>query len=234
MLQTITIPRRYCGPPDSGNGGYVCGRLASFVGNPATVRLHVPIPLEEAMEVRPAKDGVEMVHGDTIVATARSARPLNLEVPPAPSFAEAEVASRSYVGFKFHAYSTCFVCGPRRAQGDGLRIFPGAHAGTVASPWVPDAGLADASGNVRREFLWAALDCPGAFTFKVRQGTGMLLGELALELTGQIAAGEQCVVVGWEIARDGRRHYTGTALFSASGECRGVGKATWFEVPLDR
>ena len=71
-----------------------------------------------------------------------------------------------------------------------------------------------------------------AFTFKVRQGTGMLLGELALELTGQIAAGERCVVVGWEIARDGHRHYTGTALFSASGECRGVGKATWFEVPL--
>jgi len=236
MPQTITIPRRFCGPPDSGNGGYVCGRLASFVGNPATVRLHVPVPLDEAMEVRPVNGGVEMMSGDVVVATARPAQPLELNVPPAPNIPEAEIASRSYVGFRFHAYSTCFVCGPQRAEGDGLRIFPGRHAGTnmVASPWIPDATLADASGNVHPEFLWAALDCPGAFSFKVPRGTGMLLGELTVESKGQLAAGERCVVIGWEFARDGRRHYTGTALFSASGDCRGVGKATWFEVPLQQ
>jgi len=27
-MQTITIPRRFRGPPNSGNGGYVCGLLA--------------------------------------------------------------------------------------------------------------------------------------------------------------------------------------------------------------
>ena len=234
MAQAITIPRRFCGPPDSGNGGYVCGRLASFVEGPAIVRLRVPTPLDEELEVRPANGGVEMVRGDTVVAAARAAQPLELEIPRAPSFGEAEIASRAYVGFRYHAYSTCFVCGPARAEGDGLRIFPGAHAGTnlVASPWIPDAALADASGNVRPEFRWAALDCPGAFTFHVPEGTGMLLGELAVELKGQVAAGERCVVIGWEFARDGRRHYTGTALFSASGECRGIGRATWFEVPL--
>ena len=234
MTDTITIEKRFCGPPDSGNGGYVCGRLASFVGNPATVRLHVPIPLDEAMEVRHANGGAVMMRGEVVVATARPAQPLNLEVPPAPSHAEAEVASRSYVGFRFHPYSTCFVCGPRRAEGDGLRIFPGAHAGTkvVASPWIPDATLADASGHVRPEFIWAALDCPGAFTFKVPQGMGMLLGELAVELKGWVAVGERCVAMGWEFDRDDRRHYTGTALFSSSGERVGTGKATWFEVPL--
>ena len=27
-MQTMTIPRRFRGPPNSGNGGYVCGMLA--------------------------------------------------------------------------------------------------------------------------------------------------------------------------------------------------------------
>jgi hypothetical protein len=184
------------------------------------------------MEVRSDNGVAKMMRGDVVVASARPAPPLALDVPPAPSFAEAEIASRAYVGFKYHAYSTCFVCGPNRSAGDGLRIFPGARAGTVASPWVPDADLADASGNVRPEFLWAALDCPGAFTFKVPQGTGMLLGELTVQMDGRIAAGERCVVIGWEFGRDGRRHYTGTALFSSSGARVGTGKATWFEVPL--
>jgi hypothetical protein len=26
--EAIHIDRRFCGPPDSGNGGYVCGRVA--------------------------------------------------------------------------------------------------------------------------------------------------------------------------------------------------------------
>jgi hypothetical protein len=235
MIQSITIPRRFCGPPDSGNGGYVCGRLASFIDGPALVRLQVPPPLDEQMEVRPVNGGVEMVRGGTIVATALPAQVV-LDVPPPPGFAESEFAARSYVGFRSHPYPTCFVCGPRRTEGDGLRIFPGRHAGTklVASPWIPDATLGDATGTVRPEFMWAALDCPGAFSFALPVGSAVLLGELAADLKKPLAAGERCVVIGWEFARDGRRHYTGTALFSESGECRGMAKATWFEVPANR
>jgi hypothetical protein len=43
--------------------------------------------------------------------------------------------------------------------------------------------------------------------------------------------GEKCVLIGWEISHEGRKHYTGTALFGESGTCRAVGYATWFEVP---
>jgi len=236
MTQTITIPRRFCGPPDSGNGGYVCGRLASFLDGPAIVRLKVPPPLDEELMVRPANGGVEMVRGDTVFATARAAQPPELDIPTPPTFAEAEAASRNYIGFRHHPYSTCFVCGPQRAAGDGLRIFPGPHPGTklVASPWVPDPSLGNATGQVRPEFQWASLDCPGAFTFKLPPKAGMLLGELAVELRGQVAVGERCVVIGWEFAHEGRKHHTGTALFAASGECVGMGQATWFEVPLHR
>ena len=36
---SIVIPRRFNGPPRSGNGGYVCGRIAQFLSGPVRVRL---------------------------------------------------------------------------------------------------------------------------------------------------------------------------------------------------
>ena len=38
---------------------------------------------------------------------------------------EAVAASATYPGFSAHPFPTCFVCGPERAEGDGLRLFPG-------------------------------------------------------------------------------------------------------------
>ncbi len=233
MTQSITIPSRFCGPPDSGNGGSVCGRLAVFIDGPAVVRLQVPPPLDTEMAVRPADGGVDMLHGESVIATARPTQ-VDLAVPSAPGYADAVAAARSYIGFRTHAFPSCFVCGPHRAEGDGLRIFPGPLPGRklVASPWTPDPSLAASGATVRPEFQWAALDCPGAFSFSVPDGTPLLLGEMAAEIRGDISVGERCVVIGWELARDGRRHYTGTALFSESGECRGLARATWFEMPI--
>jgi hypothetical protein len=232
MTQTITIAQRYCGPPETGNGGYVCGLLAEFIDGPALMRLQEPTPLDVAMEVRQVQGGVELVRGATVIATARRSE-VALAVPRAPDYAQAEAAARDYRGFKSHPFPHCFVCGPHRKADDGLRIFPGrlAATGLVASPWVPDASLADGAGLVRREILWAALDCPGAFSFEVADGTPVLLGELAASISGRVRVGERCVVIGWELTRDGRRHYTGTALFSESGEIRGLARATWFEIP---
>src|SRR6185436_8973 len=153
MSQTITIPRRFCGPPESGNGGYVCGRLAAFIAGPAVVRLNVPPPLDVPMTVRPAGGGVEMVRGETVIATARPSE-VAIDVPAPPSYAEAEAAARSYEGFRSHAFPTCFVCGPQRRPGDGLRTFPGRLSGArlVAAPWIPDASLAGDDGAVLAEF----------------------------------------------------------------------------------
>jgi hypothetical protein len=229
--RTIRIEKRFCGPPESGNGGYVCGRLAAFIKGAAVVRLEVPPPLDTELQVKEAGTGVELLRGATVVGRARPAV-LSLDIPAAPSLAEAEAATKSYRGFRSHPFPTCFVCGPQREPGDGLRIFAGPLGGKgVASPWMPDASLCDTSGKVKPEFLWSALDCPGAFSFEAPDGTPLLLGELAVSLRGTVAVGERCVVLGWELARDGRRHFTGTALFSESGECKGLARATWFEAP---
>ncbi len=229
MADTIVIERRYCGPPDSGNGGYVSGRLAAFLEGPVQVRLQVPPPLCIGMEVRKADEAVELVHGGTVIARAQPTE-VGLTAPQAPAFAAAEAAARSYRGFLDHPFPGCFVCGPARAEGDGLRIFPGTlPGGLVGCPWVPDASLGDRDGRVRAEFLWSALDCPGAFSFA--PAGPVLLGQFAVSLSGPVAVGERCTVVGWEISRDGRRHYTGTALYAESGACRGIARATWFEMP---
>ncbi len=84
---------------------------------------------------------------------------------------------------------------------------------------------------VSAEHLWAVLDCPGAYAFPEPATGAILLGELAVSIRGSVSIGEKCVLIGWEISHEGRKHYTGTALFGDNGSCRAVGYATWFEVP---
>lgn len=241
VTNPVIIERRFRGPPGSGNGGYSCAMLGRFIEGPAVVRLNIPPPLDTPLEVRRTDDGAELVYqggdGPVTVASARPAT-IGLDIPAAPGFSEAQTASRRFRGFVNHWFPGCFVCGPQRDQGDGLRIFPGTledadgPAGMVAAAWIPDASLADRSGRVAPEFLWAALDCPGAYSFPEPQQRALMLGELAVSIEGSVAVGERCVVTGWETGRQGRKHFTGTALFGESGDCRAVGKATWFEVPL--
>jgi hypothetical protein len=231
-VKTLRIERRFNGPPDSGNGGYVSGRLAAFIDGPASVRLLIPPPLETFMDVRSTDGGVDLAHGDVVVATARPAE-LTMELPAPPTYGQAATASRSYRGFSWHPFPGCFVCGPARGAKDGLNLFAGLLPGTsiVAAPWIPDDSLA-VDGRVKSEFLWAALDCPGAFSFDSAIGTALLLGEITASLLTPARAGEPHVALGWELDRRGRRHYTGTALFSDSGNCVAMARSTWFEVPL--
>jgi hypothetical protein len=230
---TIVIGKRFQGPPESGNGGYVCGRLAQSIDAGAAVaRLRVAPPLDTKLEVRDYEGGVALFNAELVVAEARPAS-VSIEVPEPPSYEEAEAASRSFQGFSAHPFPSCFVCGPDRDAGDGLRIFPGPIDGRdlVACPWVPDSSLGSAMGVVSPEFLWAALDCPGGFAFSHPADGTILLGELQVELFGEVSVGERCVLVGWELSHQGRKHHTATALFGESGICDGLGLGTWFEVP---
>ena len=47
MAESITFDPRFCGPPDSGHGGYAYGRGAEFVSGTAEVTLPQPPPLGE-------------------------------------------------------------------------------------------------------------------------------------------------------------------------------------------
>ena len=227
---SFAIDPRFRGPPESGNGGYVCGRLAEGLDGDVRIRLERLPPLDRRLEVRETEDGRALYDGEQLVARAWPTR-LEIAPPAAPDFAEASRAAQRFRGHTEHVFPGCFVCGPERAEGDGLRIFPGLvdDGSLAAAPWLPDASLGEST--VRPEFLWAALDCPGCFSFPQPEGRVLLLGELAAHLEGPLRPGERCVVIGWEIDRDGRKHRTGTALFDATGNCAGYAVGTWIEVP---
>jgi hypothetical protein len=228
--ERFEIARRFRGPPDSGNGGYVAGLLASHIEGPARVRLRLPPPLETRLEVVPRDEGLALLAGEEVVATASPAT-LELEVPTAPSPAAVAAAVRDAPPPPKHIFPGCFVCGPKRTPGDGLCIFPVSFTppGTAVAPWTPDPSLADASGAVRPEFLWAALDCPGAFALQAWGRTSVLLGELTARIDASPRADAACIALGWSLGNDGRKHYAGTAVFADGALC-GVARAVWIQV----
>jgi len=231
LTESVTFPGRFNGPPRSGNGGYVSGRLARYVAGPASVRLRLPPPLDRPLTVEAEGDEARLLDGDKLVAQARRAE-LDLVPPAPPSFADAEAASRACAAFARHPLPHCFVCGLARAEGDGLRIFPGpiGKAGLLAATWVPDASLDDGSGRVAPEFLWSALDCPGGFASMRDPEQPIILGELHARLDGALSIGEPSVVAAWPLGADGRKRYAGTALYSATGVPIAVARATWIEI----
>lgn len=163
------------------------------------------------------------------------ARPVafDVEAPSAPSFDEAVIAAKTFRGFEEHVFGGCFVCGPERGEGDGLRIFPGESKDddVYTAPWIPDSSLARPGTNqIAPEFLWAALDCPGAFSFPQPEGKVMLLGEVTIELRGEVKVAEECVITSWVISHDGRKHLTGSAIYDSSGRCCGIARGLWIEI----
>ena len=234
-LAQLEIAPRYCGPPGSGNGGYVAGLLAGFSAEPMEVRLRVPPPLSVPLAVVARGEGFELTRGDSVIATATPAT-VDFAVPPAVPFAAAAAAAAEYRGFRQHVFPRCFVCGPGRAAGDGLRVFPGAlsHAGQslVAAPWLPDASLIGTRGRVRPEFLWAVLDCPGYFAV-TPEARVMLLASFACRIEAEVELGEQCVVAGWRVGGAGRKHQAATVLYGADGAPRARALATWIELRPD-
>src|SRR5690242_7380491 len=90
-MTSVVIDKRFCGPPNSGNGGYVCGLLAAHLDADAEVTLLAPPPLDERLDIVTGDQGVELWKDETILARARSVR---FEVPDVPrvDFSEAENA----------------------------------------------------------------------------------------------------------------------------------------------
>lgn len=232
--ETIVIDSRFRGPPRSANGGYSCGMLARHLTGAVSVRLSAPPPLDTELRLESSPDEAALFNGAALLGTARRSH-LSLEPPVAPSYGEAVEASRGYVGFTDHFFPTCFVCGPKREPGDGLRIFAGPVAGRelVASPWIPDPSLATGASSTPREFVWSALDCSGAFAvLPDSREVAIVLGELTARIDGAVLMGARYIVAGWPLGTEGRKRYAGSVVYSERGEPLAVARATWIEVPI--
>jgi hypothetical protein len=241
-MPSITIDKRFCGPPNSGNGGYVCGLLASHIGASAEITLRAPPPLGQRLDIVARTDGaLDLRQGEAILATGRPAR-IEVSEIPAASYAEAEHAvRRTPFDETNHKYPTCFVCGPARAAGDGLRIFAGPLSAPAdhkveafAASWIPDANLAGDDGCVAPEFVWAALDCPtgyaGAHQIVLSGTETILLKRMSARIDQRPEPGDRCVVMAWPTGRDGRKLFANSALLRTDGEVLAVAQATWLLV----
>lgn len=228
-MNTIVIPSRFNGPPDSGNGGYTCGMLAAQLEGPCKVRLHSPPPLDKSLAaLRVDDDHVELRDGDLLVGTAVSTT-LDLVIPPAPTLEQAKRASEGFLCYEEHSYSTCYVCGPHRVDRDGLCLFPGPvdDWNLLACPWQPGPDLLDDEGNVRPEIVWAALDCPGFYAAAGEALVPVLLGELTAEQRAPIPGDKPLVVFSWPLGGEGRKLYGGVAIANSEGEVLACSHSTW-------
>jgi hypothetical protein len=219
-----TFARRFRGPLASANGGYAAGRLAAHVsGDAVEVTLRLPPPLERPLQVR-TDDGLTLLlDDDAVVAEARPTT-LELDVPPVVSVEAAEAARELQTReWDPPAYRECFVCG-ERPDGDVLGIRAGPVAGREpvrAAPWrVVESAP---------EIVWAAIDCPGAYSVGVEGRGAIVLGRMTAHVTRVPEVGESCVVAAWPLGEDGRKLFAGTALFSGEGELLAFAKQVWIE-----
>jgi len=233
----VVIAPRHNGPPGIGNGGIVCGLLAEHCGDAFEAELRLPAPIGRPLRLERDESGdVHLQDGDATIAVARPSE-LAIEVPAGVSPAEAERAHNRAVAAE-HPFPDCFVCGPRRAEGDGLRAICGPvehRPGLVAAPWRPHARFADASGErVAARFVWSALDCPGGLAALDGRSAPILLARFRGHLHERPRVGERCQLLGWQLTQDGRKHRVGTALRGADGRLLGAAEALWIEPRQNR
>jgi hypothetical protein len=237
-MESITIPPRFNGPDDSGNGGYSAGLIAVALGaGPAEVTLKAPPPLDRKLTVERRNDGLVVRDGDTTVAEARPSA-VDVEPPPPVALDEAEAAGPHgmFVDAERHPFPRCFVCGPLREDGDGLRIFAGpvGSGEVLAASWTPSETLADSDGSVPEEVVWAALDCPTsgpvANDWSAPGFKPIVLARLAARIDREVRAGEPHVVIAWPLGVDGRKREAAAALYTEGGELCAVSRALWIEL----
>jgi hypothetical protein len=231
----MVIERQFNGLPDIAHGGYVAGVMAAALGDAAAeVRLRRPVPTGRPLGIERVHGHLELRDGDSVLARATPAD-VAIDVPLPVTLAEAEAASRRFIGHHHHLFPHCFGCGTHSGNA-GLRIYPGPVAGRslVAAPWVP--------GDDGTELAWAALDCPQLWSLIVNTPTEaperVVTAALATRVERPIVAGEPHVVMAWPAGQDGRMRLAGGAVIGPDGELSAVGlqtaATTDWGVPLGR
>ena len=246
----LTVPHRFCGPPSSGNGGWTAGSLAGRVPErrahhagswpPIRVSLRLPPPLDTPMPVG-EMDGatVASLNGDPVATAVATDEALTLVEPV--TVTDARAAMTSFPGLTSHPFPTCFSCGVDRAEGDGLRIFPGrvadqGGATRVAATWTPHPSVAepgnpdgDTAPRASLPTTWAALDCIGGWAGDLTERL-MVLASMTARVEALPVIGAEHVVVGLARSREGRKTFTASALYDAQGGLVAQAEHLWIAI----
>ena len=177
---------------------------------------------------------------DGVRTLIMSLRPTRLATPDvkSPGLEAASVAAATFRGTNDHVLPHCFVCGPARAEGDGLRIFsdwlkdPAGDRESrtlfpiVAAPWQPTPDLADVSGNHRARIHVGRARLPRRLRHRREP---ILLGRMSARIVRdreRIARRRDRLGQG----PDRRKHFAGSALFNPEGDLLAFSEQTWIQI----
>lgn len=224
-MVALKIPEEFSNR-QSGACGYIAGLLTEGMAGAVDVMFERKVGAGPGFEVRSDGAGGAWLGRGAVRAVVARPASLRLAVPAMPSLAEARAAARRFDAER-HPSPGCFVCGPGRAEGDGLRIVCGplAHGG-VAGTWTPHTAVCDLHGFVRREYGWAALTCPGAWA-AMGAGRPDVLWRLTAEQVRPLIGGEEHIVYAWRIGQRGCSTSVGVTVARADGEVCLRSVATW-------
>jgi hypothetical protein len=228
-VRSLYFRSQFIGPDGAVNGGHLAGILERELAGPVEVSLRRPTPPDRWIELHAPDDATrELWFDDEVLVTARR-RPVSIEAPSPVAFERAAAIGGDHAHLHGHPFPRCFVCGPERGVGAGLRIFPGElEPGRVAAPVVFLPPFAGERGLVRREHVTAALDCPGGWAiFSADRPEPMVLASFAVRHEAPVRVGERCVAVGLATGFDGRKRWASTALYGEDGALRASAHALW-------
>lgn len=230
---TIRVPHWFQGPTDSGQGGWTSGRLAAVVGQPITVRLRAPIPLEVDLVVEGSPEqGWRCLAGEVVVLDAS---PWSPDVPETASVsvrAARSARDRFPVADEDHPVPFCFSCG---LQADGMHV----HAGPLgddperyATDWTAPGWAARPDGSVDDAVLWAALDCTAAWYVCCHpEYRHAVTAQFAAHVLRPIMAAEHLALVAWAgdwpQGWDGRKRGAVSAAFDDEGRLVASARSFW-------
>ena len=229
---SIRIGQWFQGPTDSGQGGWTAHRLQTAIGQPVSVAIRRPIPLETDLEVVEVVDAWHLIdpadpEQPVLIATAASA---NFASTDAVSLADAQQARTRFPLHEDHPVPVCFSCG---AQPDSMQVHSGdLPDGRWATDWrVPDWAVDDA-GEVDEGALWAAIDCAQAWYAGNADGRKHCVTvQLEVALNEPLEPGATYVLVAWEGTYprewDGRKRGAGAAAFTIDGRCVAHSSSFW-------
>lgn len=216
-----------------GQGGYGSHQFQQAIGEPVTIALRSPLPLDIDLDViahedrwtliDPSRPDVVILEAERWDATYPTTGVVTIEQA-------ADARSRFPCADDGHPAPHCCSCGTGE---DSLRVHAGPLSdGRWATPFrLPERTLID--GAVDLSLVWMAVDCAcGFFTsHSGDQGGRGVTVQLAVDICGPIEPETDYALVAWhgdyEPDWQGRKRGAAAAMFDASGNCVVQSRSFW-------
>ena len=232
----IRIGSWFQGPTGSGQGGWAAHRFTTAIGEPVTVAIRRPIPLEVDMFIVDVDD--DNWH---LIDPSEPVNPVLIATRWQPAFSttnpvsidNAADARTRFPLHDEHPVPVCFSCG---LEPDTMRVHSGPlQDGRWATDWTVPAWAVNDTGAVDEGALWAAIDCAQAWYAGNAGGRcHAVTAQLAVDVPVALEPGATYALVAWNGTYsqdwDGRKRGAGGAVFASDGTCVAQSSSFWIAI----